>query len=426
MKYFFRVLLVLVLAVAVVFGVYYRTNGNPFDKTNTLQLTTVSQQPATEKNSNRVLIASLPDDDFYLYKGSRGVVLTHGKKEYEFTNWSKMIDAQPPEMYLTNFDKDDDKELIIKAVSSQNESSGEYVYEVYLLDPKTDKKKNVNYTVYCASQTTWTDILDKQIREEIGQLKNCKKFLQVSMNSKSKTINYDADTGLALDGFNGYARAMQNGGKYLTFEGWSKGKGTYSINKKKEICISVEVNARYKGTDVVQTAGYINFKLDIKKGEFIVKNKTMNFKAAAEYKVSDPHTASDVKWSYTELNSDKSTDSADKIIDWVTYTTGYNADTTTQTLDLSSQATDIKNVSKIKITNSYAELTAKKGFSFAAEAKTNGEFSVIINSGEKDAYDIAYTAEIREVKGAEVLKITFDKSYPQSEIKTVAINYGTK
>ena len=31
MKYFFRILLVLVLAVGVVFGMYYYTNGNPFE-----------------------------------------------------------------------------------------------------------------------------------------------------------------------------------------------------------------------------------------------------------------------------------------------------------------------------------------------------------------------------------------------------------
>ena len=66
MKYFLRILIVLVLAVGVVFGVYYYTNQDAFEKNDAPKLTTVSKPAATEKNSNRVLLASLEDEDFYL------------------------------------------------------------------------------------------------------------------------------------------------------------------------------------------------------------------------------------------------------------------------------------------------------------------------------------------------------------------------
>jgi hypothetical protein len=246
------------------------------------------------------------------------------------------------------------------------------------------------------------------------------------MNSKNKTISYDADTGVAKNGFSGYARSLQDGGSYLTFAGWTKGKGIYSINNKKEICVSVEVNVNYKETDVVQTAGHINFKLELKNGKFVVKKKTMNFTPDEAYKVSDPRTSSAVSWSYGENNSDKSTSSSDRIIDWVKYTPQYSPDVYAQTLSLADSATDIKNISKIYITNSYLELTAKSGFSFDNGARKNGDFSVVINRGSDTEYDIAYTAKIMEINGVEVLRISFDKSYPQSEVHSIEINYGAR
>ena len=426
MKYFLRILLTLVLAVAVVFGVYYYTNGNPFDTESKVKLTTASQPAATEKNSNRVLIASLPDDDFYLYKGSKGVILTHGKKDYEFNNWSKLIDAEAPEMHYANIDNDSDKELIIKAVSSKNETTGEYTYEIYVLKQKKNGKGEKAFSVYSATQTTWEEILNTEIREEISQLKSCKKILQVSMISKKKSISYDTKTGIARNGFSGYARALQNGGSYMKLESWTKGKGIYSINSKNEICVSVEVNIKYKDTDVVQTAGHINFKLKFKDGRFSVKAKSMNFAPDEAYRVSDPHTATSVGWSYGENNSFEKTDSPDRIIDWIKYTPEYDADVFENTLSLADEQTDIKNISRIYITNSYLELTAKSGFNFDDGARRSGDFSVIINKGTENEYDIAYTAKIIDINGAEVLRISFDKSYPQSEIESIEINYGAK
>ena len=425
MKYFFRILLVLVLAVGVVFGMYYYTNGNPFENENKVQLTTVSQQPATEKNSNRVLIASLPDDDYYLYKGSTGVILTHGKNEYEFKNWSRLIDAEPPQMVLTDIDRDGEKEILIRAVSSENETTHEREYDVYMLDYQKGKNGG-KYNVFCADRTTWGEILNDQIREEVGQLKSCKKTIQVSMNAKSKTIAYDSATGIAKNGYNGYARSMQDGGNYLTFDSWTKGKGVYTINKKKELCISVEVNIKYKESPVVQTAGNIKFKLEFRNGEFRVKNKTMNFTADDAYRIADPRTVAAGSWSYTENNANKSTDAQDRIIDWVKYTLDYSEDTIVQTVPLGNEVTDAKHLKKIKVTESYIELTAKDGFNFDDGARRRGDFSVIINKGSDVQYDIAYTAKLMEINGEEVLTITFDKAYPQSEIHTIEINYGAK
>ncbi|MBR3148571.1 MAG: hypothetical protein IKF64_00205 [Eubacterium sp.] len=427
MKYFLRVLFTLVLAVAVVFGVYYYTNGNPFEQTGSNEiLTTASQAPATEKNSNRELIASLPKQGYYLYKGSKGAILVHNKKEFEFNNWSKLIDVEEPKMYLTDFDGDGSKELLIRVVATKNETTGELLYEVYMLKSKTDENGEEAFDVFAANQATWEEIVNNQIRIEIGQLKSCKKFIQVSMNNKSETINYDEETGIAADGFSGYARALQEKGSYCTFQSWSKGRGVYTVNKKKEICIAVDVNVQYSETESLQTIGHINFKLDFKDGKFIVKNQTMNFAADKAYKISDPRSTSAEAWNYTETNTDASLDGADKIIDWIKYKPQYSADIATQMLSFDEEQTDIRSISKIYMTNSFIELTAKNGFTFAEQNVENGDYSIVINRGSDNEYDIAYTAKILEVNGTQVLRISFDKSYAQSEVHAVEINFGAK
>ena len=136
MKYVLRVFVVLVLAAGIVYGVFRYTNPEAFVNNNAEVLTTVSKPAATEKNSNRVLLASIEKEDLYLYKGSKGVLLKHGKNEVTFTNWSKFIDAEEPEMHWADFNGDGSKELLIKAVSEKKEN-GDFLYELYLLLPKT-------------------------------------------------------------------------------------------------------------------------------------------------------------------------------------------------------------------------------------------------------------------------------------------------
>ena len=423
MKYFLRVFIVLVLAVAVVFGVYRYTNPDAFNRADTSELTTVSKPAATEKNSNRVLLASLEEEGFYLYKGSKGALLKHGKNEFTFTNWSKLIDAEPPEMVWADFSGDGKKELLIKAVSEQK-TDGSFIYELYLLLPKTDSEGKEAFDVAHASRNTWSSILDNNIIEEMRQLKNCKKIIQFSMNSKNTPLTYDKQTGIATNGYSGYARALQDGnGKYMTVENWGKGDGIYSISKDNKICISIDINISYKNSDRVQSAGTINFELFLNEdNKFQVTKKSMIFKPSDEYKVSNPKKTAEEHWSFTENNSNKATSQSGEVIQWIKYTPEYSADVYTQTKDYSSELSDISKIKTLYLSESYALLTAKEGYSFDERAVGSGDFSVVIN----DKLDISYTAEITKSGKEQVLKITFDKAYPQSEIKKITFNYGAK
>lgn len=428
MKYFLKVMTALVLAVAVVFGVYYYTNKKPNnDNAQSISLTTVSKAPATEKNSNIKLIASLEKEGFYLYKGNKSVILKHNDNEFEFEGWNSNIDLETPKMYYANFDDDKDKELIIKAVGAVNQDTKEYVYDLYILNPKHDTKKE-EYDVILATHSTWSKVVDSTIREEITQLKRCNKIIQVAMDVMAAPISYDKATGVAKSGYTGYARALQDdNGNYLTIDKWTKGRGIYSISKDNKICVDVPVNVSYKETKVVQNAGSIHFEFNFdKSNKLAVTQRSMVFNASDEYKVSSQRTETKDKWTYTENNSDKSVSSTDTIIDWIKYKTSYAPSLITQTTSFAGQSTDINSVSKIVITQEYVELTAKPGMEFAKASAEKGEFSVIMNAGFKSECDIAYTATIREEEALQVLRINFDKKYSKNELKSITINYATQ
>jgi hypothetical protein len=423
MKYFLKVFIVLILAVGVVFGVYRYTNPAAFQNKSSMELTTVSKPAATEKNSNRVLLASLEEEEFYLYKGSIGVLLKHGNNEFTFTNWSKSIDAEAPEMRFADFNNDGKKELAIKAVSEEKENGG-FIYDIYILTPKTDSEGKESFDVALASRNTWTSILENNITEEMRQLKNCKKIIQFSMISKGKSLTYNKETGIATNGYSGYARALQDkSGQYLTVSQWAKGDGIYSISNDNKICISININISYNNSSTLQNAGVIYFELFLnEENKFQVTEKTMVFKPNNEYRVSDPTKTATESWSFEENNSNKSASASSGVIQWIKYSPEYSADTFAQTQDYSSQISDINKIKKIYICESYAILSAKQGYTFDESAIKSGEYSVVIN----DDIDISYTAELTNTGGVQAIKITFDKAYPQSEINKITFNYGTK
>lgn len=278
MKYFLRVLLVLVIAVAVVCGFYIYKNGGIEKSTADTSLTTVTKLAATEKNGNKTLIASLKNEGFYLYKSDGTIILEHDSKSYEFKNWNIDEHAEEPKMYYMDFDGDKENEILVRCVASTDNSTKQKIYNLYMLDPKTDSNKKTTYKVTQAAQNTWSNILNNVLFEELTQLKSCNKILQFAMNYSSKSIPYDKTTGIVSGevGSVGYLRALQDSkGNYLKIDNWYKGTGIYTVDDKGKISISVDINIKYKGSDTVQQGGKIVFGLDYseKNGFYPAKNR---------------------------------------------------------------------------------------------------------------------------------------------------------
>ncbi len=425
MKYFFRIIIALILACATVLGVYYYTNNGQLPWTeNSISLTTVSKAPATEKYANRALLATDKKEGYSLYLTDTNVILAHGKKEFEFKLFSSYMQKEKPEMHIIDLDSDGKKDVVVKCVSGEEQDTGEFVYDLYILHQL--KNGAEAYEMISATQTTWHEILDYTIVEEISQLKHCKKFVQFAMTLKSKSIEYNEDTGIAEKnvGYVGFFRALQNSkGEYLTADNWSKGKGSYYVNKENKLCCEVEVLVKYKDSNVSQKAGTIYFELRMNdKSVLYISAKSMVFTPNEEYKTADPRTEAKKPWSRTFNNSASPT--GGEALNWIKYTFTPEKKTLTSTLALASEESDIKYVNSVTVSEKNVVLTAKNGFTFDSSAAENGEFSLTINEGGETEAEISYTAAVSE--DGKTLTINYDKTYPFADIENICISYGAK
>lgn len=426
MKYFFRTLLAFVLVGITVYAVYFATSGGKVpSKEQQPILTTASKAPATEKYANKRLLANVKGTDYSLYITDDALVLFHGEKAFEYKIWSTFFALEKPKMYCFDVDSDGQKDIVVRGVSGQDQETGDYVYDLYILHRTRTEKEN--YELVTASQTTWHYILDDAIVEEISQLKTCKKFAQFAMTVKGTDIQYNEKTGIAEKnaGFAGYFRSLQDkDGKYMTVDHWNKGKGSYYISKENKLCCEVEVLVSYAGSQAVQNAGKIRFEMSMnaKKASLYITPGTMVFRAAEDYIVSDPKDVAKKPWS-TRLNNSANPSGSEEI-NWIKYSIPVDAKVFTATADLTKEETDIVFVDSVTVSEKAIIMTAKNGCTFDDEATSKGEYSVIINKGTDSEYEISYAAALGN--DGKTLTISFDKTYPQSAVKTVDISFGTK
>lgn len=424
MKYIIRILIVLVASVSIICGVYYGVHGKLPIK-EPMPETTVTKPAATERHSDKVMVASLTSDNIFLYRAGNTVLLTVGDKHFEFTDWGKSFDAVAPKIYHANFDKDDENEIVIKAVEYRD-GNGEYVDCLYLLDPVVNENNELDYKISYFNRAAWADIIDNKLVEKVNQISASKKVAQFAINYTTVGISYDKSTALATNGYAGYFSALcDEKKKYLTIEGWEKGNGEFSVSDKNQIFVDIPVLISYKEIKEKQLAGHIHFQLEKgNSGGIAVSPKSLIFVPNDDYRVFEPGTEKVAAWSYTEHNSDILADESDKKIDWIKYKAAFDPSIHTQTISYASTSTDIRNITDLIITEQNIKLVAKPGCKFDNSYK-KGDFSVIINEGTKHQFDISYTASVeKDANGLETLTITFDQPYSKNSIRTININYG--
>ena len=273
---------------------------------------------------------------------------------------------------------------------------------------------------------------------EMSQLKGCDKIVQLAMTAKENQIAYDAKKGLAKVSYAGFCTALRNKktGKYYKVKKWDyAGDKCYvkKSGKKYKIFAEVKINIEYYGTNEIQHAGNIKFEIRPNKvgknDMFYVAENSMIFEGEGKYAASSQYNVAKEDWSTTYVNSNKESSKSaagDKVIDWAELKFSDVQSVNARYDDFSASKTEANNIYGLKITKSYVIIVAKKGYKFSKEQAKKGDFSVIINEGEKGMYgehEISYTAEIYTNKhGREVFKINFDKEYPKSEIHTMRIN----
>lgn len=437
MRRLLNVLVAILLSITIVFISYCIADSKNKDVENgNANLTTVTKAAVTEKGSDRVLISTLEQDEekFELYQRGTDNILVHNGKEFEFHDWSRYITLEKPEMHYGNYDYNpDDKELVIKVVSSTNLETGGYIYDMYLLNIFEDKNGEEQMDLVVASERTWRSILNNEIKAELSQPSYCDKFVQIAMTyAWEKNITYNND-GIANSIYRNYAHALKDGkGGYLKTDRWSYGQGYYFFDKEDgSVAVKIDVKMFYEGSDQVQDLGYIRCKLYVNNyNRFVVKPKTLNFKANDKYRSMKPRKTADKNWTYIENNMDKSVSAdGDKVIDWIKYTFSYDASINEKTVSYSNNETEMKNISKLVFDKDKIELYAKEGYTFDKKPVDVGDYKIVINETNADAkkqYEIAYSAKITEKDGVEVLTIKFEHDYPQDSYESLTVYYNTE
>lgn len=433
-------IIVLLLAVigAFIFSYQYRNNkiseqisdtsSTSAQATDNTAAVTDSKQQSS--NGKRQLIAEDKENDYQLYYDGKNVDIIHGEYTVTCTTWGYSIDSETPEIFCKDYDGDGEKELMIKLVNGKLETvykknASPYTYSLYMLKPTTKNNGEKTFAMYIASADTWKTPFEKAINCELTQLKSCSKFLQFAMNDKSETIKYNEKTGITSNKYVGYASALFDvNKKYYTLSRWNRGVGIYDIDKNGDIYLDIQVLANYEETTDTQYIGDIHCEMDVKNGKFDIKPNSIVFKAYENYKVTDPRDSAKSKWNCVIDNESTNTNFKSTDIDWIDAEFSLKNTADKNTMYFETMSSKIKCIDSIQFTQGSVVLTAKKGYTFLQHVAESGKFAVIINSGDKNEYDISYTCSVKTDNQTSTLTIKFDKTYDKEDFDKVAIQFG--
>lgn len=432
------IIFTLLIAVSGVFAFSYQYRNRKIENQSseistafrTTEKEETSQTPE-KKEGERQLLVEDKKNDYQLYYDGKKVTVVHGEYKREFESWSYSVKCETPKIFCKDYDDDGENELLIKIVNGlqekkDNEKKAKYTYALYMFKPVTQRTGEKTFSSIIASTNTWKVPFDESIKCELTQLKNCKKFLQFTMDDINEEISYNKNTGITTNKHVGYAQALTDvKNKYYTLKSWSMGAGIYNLNEKNgDISLDIQVLADYDEFAGKQYIGDIHCDLDIFDKSFSIVPKTIVFKANPDYRVNDPRDAAKSKWSCVISNASKNTNFVSTDIDWIETEFSLSNTSSSSTQYFETLPSKIKCVDTVKFTQSSVEFTAKDGYTFSQNMVNSGVFSVLFNYGEKNEVNIAYTCSVKNDNKSSKLIINFDKTYDKEDFDKVFIKFG--
>lgn len=391
---------------------------------------TAAKADDKNNNSKRYIIAEDKENDYQLYYDGKNVEIVHGEYKETCVTWSYSVECETPEIFCKDYDGDGEKELMIKLVNGKletvyNKDASPYTYSIYMLKPTITSSGEKSFSMFIASADTWKTPFERAINCELTQLKSCKKFLQFAMNDKSEKIKYNEKTGITSNKYVGYSLALSDTtGNYYTLSRWTRGVGIYDIDKDGNLYLDIQVLANYEEVSDTQYIGDIHCEMDVENGKFDIKPNSIVFNAYKYYKVTDPRDSAQNKWNCVINNKSTNTNFKSTDIDWIEAEFSLQNTSDDNSMYFETMPSKIKCIDSIKFTQSAVVLTAKKGYTFSTHVADSGNFSVTINNGDKNAYDISYTCSVKTDKQASTLTIKFDKTYDKEDFNKVLIKFG--
>ncbi|MDD6727635.1 MAG: hypothetical protein PUE08_00215 [Eubacteriales bacterium] len=426
MKYFSKVLVVLLIVLAVIFGFsyHYREKKNA----DNIILTTADMSKKQTTKAERQLICQNSDGGYQLYLDGDKVILAHEGIEKTLEGWASNVKLEKPQMFYRDYDEDGEGELLIKLATNVTNINGQeqFVYNLYLFEP-IEKNGKSDFSVISATSNTWKAPFENAIKAEMSQLESCDKIIQFVMDDADTPIVYNEDTGITRNKYVGFACALRNNkGGYGELERWNKGIGLYSVSKKGEITLDIQIKAFYKNVDDPQYIGNIHTDVAVIDGKFGIVPNTISFVANEEYEVASPVYASEESWKSTIYNSYEPTFREDNSkIDWIETKIELNPTFKERTLSFSGLSSQIKCIEKIVVTPTEIKFTAQEGYTFDESLLDKFGFSVTIRPDYDDSYNIEYKGEIKNKDGRSVLIIHFDRAYDRNTLDGMLVKFGS-
>lgn len=419
-----HLVLVVLLTVSAVFCSYVLAQQAAKRNNSAASAVTVSQQPVTEREGERVLLVENKEYDYHFYTQGDKVIMTHNDKEYTFDGWGDNLRLDTPVIAIKDADYDGEDELFIQVSAAVKDNT--VYHNVYALKRSVDENGEEKYNVDAFTSGTVNSLLDRMIKVELLQDPSCKKNGIFTLAKLTSEIRYDRETGLPESNKYVFRCLQDENHEYLTINNWQKGFAECVLDSESDIYITIPTTVIYTNGET-QNAGQIKFKGTIDDNfNMTVVAKSMSFVANREYALYS-YFFNGEKWNSIINNSNKAVP-REKTIDFIQYEASYTNDVDTK--DFSNNNSDLNMLSSVTASEDKIELTAKKGCSFSNEMLEQRQFSVnLFNSTNTidNNYDISYEASVYKNKdGNEVLKITFDKQYSQSVTEKVTVNFGVK
>lgn len=430
------VLLLIAVIGVFVFSYHYR-NQKVSQQTSDIHTTaapTTSEEPKSEESQpsdegNRLLFEDKTNDYQVYYDGSV-VNIVHKDYSRQFTSWTYSVNCETPTMFCKDYDGDGEVELLLKIVNGKkdvvySDDESIYTYSVYMFKPVVTSSGEKTFSSLIASADTWKAPFESAIKCEMTQLEGCKKILQFAMNDSDKEISYNKETGITTNKYVGYAAALANtNGKFYKLSRWSKGAGIYNIDDKGNLTLDIQVLVNYEETTQTHYIGNIHCEMDIINNKFNIAPKTIVFNPLEQCQVNDPRDTAKNNWECVISNASTNTNFKSTNIDWIESELSLKNTSDKSTQYFESIQSKIKCVDTVKFTQDKVVLTAKEGYTFSEPIAESGKFSVIINNGEDNASNIAYTCTVENKNKTSTLTITFDKTYDKEDFDKVLINFG--
>ncbi len=419
-----HLVLVVLLTVSAVFCSYVLAQQAAKRNNSAASAVTVSQQPVTECEGERVLLVENNEYDYHFYTQGDKVIMTHNDKEYTFDGWGDNLRLDTPVIAIKDADYDGEDELLIQVSAAVKDNT--VYHNVYALKRSVDENGEEKYNVDAFTSGTVNSLLDRMIKVELLQDPSCKKNGIFTLAKLTSEIRYDRETGLPESNKYVFRCLQDENHEYLTINNWQKGLAECVLDSESDIYITIPTTVIYTNGET-QNAGQIKFKGTIDDNfNMTVVARSMSFVANREYALYS-YFFNGEKWNSIINNSNKAVP-REKTIDFIQYEASYTNDVDTK--DFSNNNSDLNMLSSVTASEDKIELTAKKGCSFSNEMLEQRQFSVnLFNSTNTidNNYDISYEASVYKNKdGNEVLKITFDKQYSQSVTEKVTVNFGVK